>query len=623
MANPLTQAYSGGSVGTGAGKAGGERAPSPGAARRPSSGGDKKHPDATKDAVRTMQQLMGKLNTDLQTGDAADIALRKIQEVNNGILPDSFNSADKIKAAVRSWGATSAGGTTGSYDGIWGPNTKAQLERIKKFITDTKLSGMIIQEGNGVSPYQTMSPEELKKIAEDNIANLSRLFESIGMSSPNIGAKGNLSSFPLDRIKAELTTEDATTPQPWPDHAGDIRVTVGDMRSLVRFFQFIQQLKYTKCRPLEGGNRESSNRGRQSNPANVKTFADIILDDSLIRWAQRRENVPGQIDAQRGYGAGEAAKRSYEADSARRDNESKETPKTTEQQPQEEKTKPQEVEGQWHCFYTVDDIFRWFASRARMVLAQIQDLIAERKPHPFYPNRLVNEQDEAAATAYLSAANGLWEQWSGMKRNVIRQIQQSGNSDNPQVTLEMIMDGGAGSLPTPGAGRRRSEDRGEGRRGIGAETISYDGGGGEDSIRQRSLRGPIREFMPLNWLLESDEFRDLGVDTSKLEQLSKDNRIPDIHRQVWRQGNWVNLAIQNIEGNSNTEKLNKFSKWAGAIRDVLYELYANWESSNRANLSEQIIAQQNRELNRWGDAITSIISRSQRGMPDAVKRYGD
>jgi hypothetical protein len=590
MVNPLTQAYSGGGR-----SGGGGRAPSPGAARRPSGSGvasDRSSTDATKDAVRTMQQLMGKLNTDMQTGTVVENALEKIKSANNGTAPVEFDTTDKIKQSVRSWGATSAGGTQGSYDGIWGRNTKAQLENIKRFIVDTKFPGIIIQEGTGASPSHDMEPADLKKMAEDNIANLVRLFESLGMSTPSIGGKGgNLSSFPLDRIRSELMTNDATAPQPWPEHAGDVRVTVGDMRSLVNFFQFIQQLKYTPCRPLEDADRgREENRtarrrsevdlGYADDTDDIETFAGIILDGSLIRL--------GYGGAQHGP-ATETAAASAEG-------------------------------GQWHCFYTVDEIFRWFASRARMVLAQIQDLIAERKPHPFYPDRLVNEQDEAAATAYLAAASGLWRQWSRIKHNVLHKIQQRGNIDHPQVTLDMIMDD-AESLQEPGAGRRRG-DRGEGSsgRGIGAETISD---GGEYNISQRSLRGPIREFMPLNWLLSSDEFRDLEVDTSKLEELSKDGRIPDIHRQVWRQGNWINLAIQNVKGNSNTEKLHNFSQWAGAVRDVLYDLYAGWESSNRAELSEQIIAQQNRELNRWGDAITSIISRAQRGMPNAVKRYSE
>jgi hypothetical protein len=590
MVNPLTQAYSGG---------GGGSAPSPGAARRPSGsrGGGRsvgvKSTDATKDAIRTMQQLMGKLNTDMQTGIVADNALERIKAANGGNAPAGFDTADKIKESVRSWGATSAGGTQGSYDGIWGRNTKAQLENIKKFIADSKLPGMIIQEGAGASPSHDMEPANLKKMAEDNIANLVRLFESLGMSAPSIGGQGgNLSSFPLDRIKSELMTDDATAPQPWPEHAGDVRVTVGDMRSLVRFFQFIQQLKYTQCRPLEDADRSMEERssiegatrkrsekvdlGYVDDLDDIETLAEIILDGSLVRL--------GYSGAQHGP-APEAATSG----------------------------------GQWHCFYTVDEIFRWFASRARMVLAQIQDLIAERKPHPFYPDRLVNAQDEAAATAYLAAANGLWEQWSGMKRNILRQIQQRGNADHPQVTLDMIMDGGAGNLQTPGASRRRGEGDGSDRsgRGTGAETISD---GGEDSISQRTLRGPIREFMPLNWLLSSNEFK---ADTDKLEELSRDGRIPDIHRQIWRQGNWTNLAIQSIEGNSDTEKMQKFPQWAGAIRDVLYDLYANWEYEYRDKLSEQIIAQQNRELNRWGDAITSIISRAQRGMADAVSRYGE
>ena len=630
----LSSTYGGGSGQT----------PSPGAARRPSGGGGGggrggNVSDATKNAVRTMQQLMGKLNTDMQTGNAAESALERIKAANGGTAPEAFDTSDKIKAAVRSWGATSAGGTTGSYDGIWGRNTKGVLENIKKFIADIKLPGMIIQEGTGNSPYHDMSSEDLKKIAEDNIANLARLFESLGMSAPALpgGGSGNLSSFPLDRIKAELTTDDATAPQPWPNHAGDIRVTVGDMRSLVRFFQFIQQLKYTPCRPLEGADRGREERGDRGSvdDTDIAALADLILDGSLIRLAQTATERSA-----RGQSSGEAAARSYNADRARRE-QARETDahrsadesaraassagnnKPVDDTPTSHSAT--ESAGQWHCFYTVDEIFRWFASRARMVLTQVQDLIAERKPHPFYPDRMVNAQDEAAATAYLAAANGLWEQWSAMKGDVLRQIKHKGPeaADHPQVTLDMIMQGGAGDLPTPGAGRRRVEVEGDGRRGRGgrgssAETIS---GGGDDSIDQRSKNGPIKEFMPLNWLLQDGTFR--TDSEGSLADLSRGRRLPDIHRQIWRGGNWINIALNSIDGRGNTEKLQKFPQWAGLVRDVLYELYANWEEDNRSDLDERVIAQQNRELNRWGDVITSIITRAQSGMAEAVSRYGE
>lgn len=619
MSNPLTQAYSGG-----AGSSSTAPAPvSPGAARRPSRVGtgknDKISTDPVKNAVRTMQQLMNKLNTDMQTGNAASIALEKIQEANKGSLPEAFNSVEKIKIAVRPWGATSAGGTTGAFDGIWGPNTKAQLERIKSFISDTGLPGMIIQEGNGTSPYREMNPDDLKKIAEDNIANLSRLFEALGMSSPNISGKSaNLSSFSLDRIKRELTTEDAITPKPWSaDSIGDVRVTVGDMRSFVRFFQFIQTLKYTPCRPLEGSDRSKDDRNSVDD---FETIANIILDGSLIRLAQTATERSA-----RGQSSGEAANRSYQTNKAERESvtnknisdNARSSSNIANNKPTDDMPSTTGTNGQWHCFYTIDEILRWFSSRARMVLTQVQDLISEHKPHPFYPERIVNSQDEAAASAYLAASNGLWEQWNAMKDNVLRQIQNKGPQaeNNPQVTLDMIMKGGAGTLPTPGAARRRGEGYSDsGRGGATATTVST-----EDNVENRNLLGPIKEFMPLNWLIDSG----FKADTIKLEKLSRNGSLPDIHRQVWRGGNWINIAINSINGRSNTEKLQKFPQWAGLVRDAIYDLYSNWESENREKLNEKIISQQNRELNRWGDTITSIITRAQMNMSDAIGMYGE
>jgi hypothetical protein len=595
MKGPLTSTY-GGKTGP---------KPSPGAARRPTgeAGGavSSSSSDATKDAVRTMQQLMSKLNTDMQTGNIAETALEKIKDANIRIAPEAYDSADEIKETVRSWGNTSAGGTAGSFDGIWGRNTKAQLENIRAFIANTKLQGMIIQEGNGDNPYRDMDDAALRKMAEDNIANLSRLFESLGMNVPNIpGTRGgNLSSFSLDRIKSELSTDDAISPNPWPDHSGNVRVTVGDMRSFVRFFQFIQNLKYKPCRALEvadRGNEEKTTkqRGKEDEDLgyadDIQTIADIILDESLIRLSTRRARGVESSEPER----------------------------------------PTEKSGQWHCFYTVDEIFRWFASRARMVLAQVQDFIAERKPHPFYPDRLVNEQDEAAAAAYLAAANGLWEQWSKIKGDVLRQIQSRGSDamNAPQVTLEMIMKADAGGLPTPGAARRPS-DRGReetgvgiGAGGYGGGTSTISGGGSGDTHKQRALDGPVKEFIPLNWLLQGDEFR-AGIAKDRLTALSKNGRLPDVHRQVWRGGNWISLAINNINGSGNTEKLRRFPQWAGLVRDVIQELYANWEADYRDKIAPQVIAQQNREMNRWGDVITSIITRAQMGMSEAVGMYGE
>lgn len=606
-------------------------AASPGAARRSSGGGSgagrggggagSKSSDATKDTVRTMQQFMSKLNTELQSPEKAKLAFEAVQQAGGGTAPAAYKAQEDISKAAMSWGNT-AGRQT--FDGIWGPKTKAQLESIKKFIADTKLPGILIQEGTGARPYREMKDDQVKKMAEDNIANLARLFTALHLETPNIpGASGgNLSSFPLDRIKRTLVTADATSPNPWKQgDEGEVRVTVGDVKSFIRFFQFVQELQYTPCKPLEGAQRGRVKVKPKKEEIDVG-YADDEMDD-IDRYAANRPIFQESFESLAAtildgslirLGGGKTESRDTPAPAA----EAK--PITGDEIIDPWADKKTESTGiNYHCFSTLEDILKWFASRARVVLAQVQDLERERNPHPFYPERLTNKQDLGAAQAYLAAIMGLWEQWSRMKGDILKQIQEKGDVNKPVVTLDMIVGGGASGLPTPGAARRP----GGGGAGGGGGGVTIPGGG---TAREWVLRGPIQRQMPLNWLLREDAFGGAnfpGVKKDQLTLASANGQLPtNLDRDEWRGGNWVNIALTNVKGDSNTEKLRGFVRWAGLVRDTLYELYGGWEARYRNQLSREVIAQQSREISMWGDVITSIITRAQYGMSEAVGLYG-
>ena len=159
------------------------------------------------DAVSTMQKLM------------SDLSLQ-IQKNPEGIAKkvDGFD-ANTLKRLAESWGRTGRGRLTPA-DGVWGPNTKGSLERIKQFVADAKISGVMIQVGDGARPYAEMEDAEITKMARGNIANLARLFSVLGLQS-SVSIDTGRGGIVVDMIPRDLTDDSATSNTPLTDFRGD------------------------------------------------------------------------------------------------------------------------------------------------------------------------------------------------------------------------------------------------------------------------------------------------------------------------------------------------------------------------------------------------------------------
>jgi hypothetical protein len=454
-AGPLTSAYSGGG----------------GAAKRPSGGGTGggggaaagKASDKQENAVRTMQQVMNKLNTDLQDEQTAKNAHAKVVAANKGQAPKNYPDANSMKQAAQSWGSTAIKGQAGAAaaDGIWGPATKAALGRIKQFVSEVNIGNVLIQEGQGARPYREMDDAAVIKAAQENITNLGRLFQSLGMSVPSqVGQQGG-SGYVLDKVPRQLTLEAAQTDEPWPEYYKEQIITVGDLRSFSRFFKLIMSLRYTECRALQGGDLEEWKKGkekgkpeekkeekkptaeetgkasgraayeasRKASPSvtlgdandgryasecldcELQKLADEILNKSLFRIAQEVEPAavdPAEVEGGKPKNVSEEYKDPNYRGSAQGG--------TGTGQAQ---SAPQ---GDGICFYTVEDILKWFYARAGAVYGQLERYRTEAMPHPVRKDATPTDMDLRAANAYRAAISKLWDDWQKIRDAVLGQI---------------------------------------------------------------------------------------------------------------------------------------------------------------------------------------------------------
>lgn len=608
----------------------------PGAGRAASSGQPSQVSVKQQDTVRSMQNIMTELSTSLSQLDKASQA--------SGILNGKITASDLQKAAM-TWGGTAIGGQKGAAaaDGLWGPATKAALERIQQFVSQTGIQGVSISSGSGSNPHREMNDADIIKLAEENITNLGRLFQAVGLSTPDAAKGRGGAGFILDQVPNILTDASATSEDPWPENFGSVPVTVGDLRSFDRFFLLIQSLKYTECKPLQGADAKlPENKKSSKSEFEIAKLAKEILDGSIWSFGQARNqrSLESDIASQPGRAADAAGSSETYQD---RRTEQKLRARTLEEAGTEySKSRERNPAGpaenvsvtpastvaptatptavpvaeetggaKYHCFYTIDDIFWWFDRRARMVYAQLYKLSLQDGDHPTRANSKITEQDLRAAQAYMAAIANLWNQWASIKPQVLDKINAKGESgvNNPKVTFDMIIgSGAAGSAEGPGAGRRA--DRRPGDVGVGGYTIP----GGE--YEDWAMKGPIQEFMPLEWLLRGGAF-DGGAPAAELRNISQGGRLPDLNRRDWG-GDWISIALANVDGEADTEKLSQFTKWARLVRDTIRELYVNWEEKYREKLDQAVLARQNQEWNRWNQVIRAIINRAQKGMASAM-----
>lgn len=535
------------------------------------------------DAVRAMQRIMGRLEEMLAM---ADVAQKAATLLNNQNV-----TADVIMKDSRSWGATSAGGTSGSYDGLWGGNTKGSLEKIAAFVKNAGIDGVIIQPGTGDKPYNDMKDEDVIKIANDNITNLGRLFTKLGLSVPTEVGQRAGSGYVLDKVSQSLDNT-MIGASPWPEYYGDYPITVGDLRDFLTFFYMIQGLGYTDCEPLSTGsekkevNREEEEARYQyaSLPeSKIEKLAREVLEKSIFRLAQ-------------------------EAPAAQ--------PATPEEvKPAEEAS---DIGEDGVCVNVIDDIIRWFARRSRSIYAQMIRGSERSEPHPLYTNRVISPTDTKAAQGYMSAIRNIYTQWMSIKKNIEKKLIDEGKAQRPVVTQDILLDVLRGGLDEPGGGAARRREQGGVGSG-GAYTVPA------GTYSQAKMEGPIANYMPLESLNVSDGFTAEQQTIQDLTGMTKGGELPSIDMREWRGGNWADIAIQYIKAPTQTEQLRKFPEWASNVQRIVNEMFRYWQDDIHQmelprNARDRVMRAQQTILGRWNAYIRAAIADSQRNMANAVAR---
>jgi hypothetical protein len=519
-----------------------------------SAGATMTRPSSESSEVRVMQRLMGDLEKNLSIP-------QNLSKIVNSLYKYHFNEkidGNYIANLAKGFGATSAGGVSGSYDGLWGKNTKASLQNIKNFVNQTKIPDVLIQVGQGQSPYKEMSSDKIAEMAKSNILNLSRIFKAIGLSAPQY-VKGKVqegAGYPVDWISQTLTAEQANSTTPWPKYIGNIPVTYGDISSFIKFFNFIQVLEYTECKPLQL-------KKAQEKQELIKKVAKTILENTIIKSAQDALDIVNPWE-----------------------------------------NKPQTPEGQGICLNVIDDFIIWFRRRSSMVYGQLVKTIQEAKPHPL-PSRKgspVTAADIKAAEAYKNTIAQLAQFWVKIRPMVISELKKRKLEQYPLVTEDVLMNvqssGGEAAFQ---------------RVGPGGYTIPA-----EKGYNLNPLKGPIKNYMRLE--LEVDQYNPDSNLVQKLRELSQNRQLPNISIDRWSKRSWIDIAIRDVAGESRSERMRGFFHYANALLDLLQSLLRKWESEFGEKVGDRVSRQQDYLLGKWEAVIRSQIAAFHRNSAQAVSK---
>lgn len=262
-------------------------------------------PENQRGIVRTMQKLLNDLTTEI-TRNANKIAIKlKISE-------------NEIRTWAPKFSNTSGGGQKEREDGIWGKNTKNSLVNLKSF-TDIFKIPSTIKEGDGESPYKTMKDSDIINIANENIDNIVKIFNVLGLETNVKNIKRTNSGTIYDHVGPDLTEDQLDSPV---EKLGKFPVTGGHLKDLVNFFRLINPmtLEGSACEPLP------SLATAELNSDILQKLAEIILSESIFKLAQQPAVAPTITKRPKG-----------------------------------------------HCLNEIDDIIQWFAERANALHAQLEE----------------------------------------------------------------------------------------------------------------------------------------------------------------------------------------------------------------------------------------------------------
>lgn len=361
-----------------------------------------KNNQEVEDVVRTMQNLMGDLGTQLSKAEVAQEVVNRIKSEQ----PDSKLDAAYIQSQALKFSRTAANVQYAAPgDGQWGKNTKDALVAVKAFAEALKLQNVIITEGTGISPRKEMKPEELISAARSNINNISRVFSALGIESKVAGIKGTEGMVVVDSIDPTLPEEATTEPfKYW----GNRPVTMSDLSDFENFFRFIQALKPVwPCEMLEGGAEKQDEIKPAPTPAQA---AKEILDGSIIRLAD--------LATQRG-----------------------------------------------HCVNVMDKIIDWFYDRSNTMFDSLYETYRQSlpSPRPDRKGKISTENDARLGKYYVEQMKKIADVWDNIRESVINYLRTHGHGKNPVVTSRVLREA-VNSSKTTGKAHTKRDDKEDGRR---------------------------------------------------------------------------------------------------------------------------------------------------------------
>jgi hypothetical protein len=521
--------------------------------------------------VATMQNLMVDLGTQLSKPGVAQSVVSTLQQQDPNTKVTSKIITDQAVYFART--GSSASSRAAAADGVWGKNTRDALLAIKKLVEQLNIKDVIISEGTGTIPYQSMKDAELIEKARENINNISRIFGALGIQTSVESVAEGSGMIVVDVVDPSLP--DSGLSDPFGAGWGNQPVTMGNLADLLSFFDFMSGLKpHFPCNPLDSEPQAAPNQAPAKAPATAsledyfEKLANEILDRSIFRLGQNAEVVPVAAPAVA-------------------------TP----------------VASDSHCLSVIEESIKWFLQRAneeyRTLYAALERSLPS--PRPDRKGKIASKYDAQIGKFYAQQMENISNAWDEIKNDIINAIKAHGNPKAPIVTRKMIRELLHGASGTTGkAHQRRDEGEGEAR----GRTVNYGKSGGEP---------PLGNFIIMQNFPTSQ--------TKAVADLTIAGLLPQLNINDWSFGGWEQIALSNVAGEGDGAKYANFGPWAAAVRDALRDIYNKWSTSainqfndwkergrhddrlleEEYNKLQSTLEKQHDLLGKWEDKIRGIL----------------
>jgi hypothetical protein len=534
-----------------------------------------------KDIVRTMQNVMSDLSMQI---------IKNALTIHTG--KQIFQSADELRAFAGTFGNTAMGNPgSAAGDGIWGSNTQKALNQVISFVEKMKLQGITIVSG---PKYNEAKDDVIIKNATANIDNLSKIFEQLRLQAP-AEAKRKLSN-KLDDVGKDLGKEQAFDPlrAPFPS---SIPVFKDNIETLLRFFDFvsINQMKVSgvNCQPLAQkapvtpkkklesddpwANKDSSKAedGLYENIAysvafwdnsNFYKLAEQIKNSHIIRVAGNPEDQANNTDPDLGA--------------------------------VEQRTFSTGI-----CLNQFEQLIYWFATRANSLANALYNLIQSGDINPI-TKQTVTQAEVDAAVVYNKMTQGLYNQWVRVKKAIEKVIIESGDSNNPVISRDMIEGNLYSGSNQPGAARTRPGSGGN----SGVQSYTTPGATDGDQGGIGLDAGPISNYMDFDALKDRGFTLDSNGEDSLARLASHDVNIKDWTGQSGT--TWQTLAVMYSKESSEVGKIEDIQNITRNISNVIISFYNNWKTTQKPPTE---VSQGQFELaKKWTNALRSMSAAALR-----------